>query len=131
MCNHANKTFHSPTSSSFAGPPLAQPPGEKPWNQIHLCFLPAQKCAFPRGRPLQRGGRQESRDPCWHTPPWQDKIKSPSEAGGHHLAKFILCFCPPLRLIPFSPISVESPPASWARSASSAHVSNTLAEEFK
>ena len=57
------------------------------------------------------------------------RMKSSYQAGraAHdHLAKFILCFCPPLRLIPFSPISVESPPASCTRSASRAHVSNTL-----
>ena len=125
-----NENIHnihvSSTLSFFAEPPLAQPPGEKPWNQTHLNFSPAQKCAFPHGRPLQKGGRRGGRDPCWHILPWQDKIKLLGRAAHDHLAKFILCFCPPLRLIPFSPISVESPPASCTRSASRAHVSNTL-----
>ena len=125
-----NENIGSPTLSFFAGPPLVQPPGEKPWKRMHPYFSPAQKCAFPHGRPLQKGGRRGGRDPCWHTLPWQYRIKSPGKAAKHHLAKFILCFCPPLRLIPFSPISVVSPPASWARSASRAQVSNTLGKEF-
>ena len=62
--------FGSPTLSFFAGPPLAQPPGEEPWNRTQINFSPAQKCASPRGRPLQTVDRRGGRDPCWHTQPW-------------------------------------------------------------
>mmetsp|Transcript_15391 Transcript_15391/g.31232 ORF Transcript_15391/g.31232 Transcript_15391/m.31232 type:complete len:234 (-) Transcript_15391:2025-2726(-) len=40
-------------------------------------------------------------------------------------ASATLCFCPPLRLMPFSPISVKSPPGSWRMSASRAHAAMT------
>mmetsp|Transcript_12347 Transcript_12347/g.22061 ORF Transcript_12347/g.22061 Transcript_12347/m.22061 type:complete len:97 (+) Transcript_12347:2305-2595(+) len=40
-------------------------------------------------------------------------------------ARATRCFCPPLRLIPRSPISVWSPEGSWSRSGSRAQASST------
>ena len=49
-----------------------------------------------------------------------------SRAAYTNLATLTRCFCPPLRLMPFSPISVLSPPGRMSMSCLRAHASNTF-----
>ena len=123
----------SPTLSFSAILPLVRPPGESHGKEgIFISHL-LKNVLSHVGVHCRQGVVEEIEILVGIHGPGRIKSTGTQQAGkviSSHLAKFILCFCPPLRLIPFSPISVVSPPASWARSASRAHVSNTSRKEF-
>ena len=130
--NENSHNIHgSPTLSFSAILPLVQPPGESHGKEgIFISHL-LKNVLSHMGVHCRQGVVEEIEILVGiHGPGRIKSSPNPTGRQGCHLAKFILCFCPPLRLIPFSPISVVSPPASWARSASRAHVSNTSRKEF-